>query len=127
MARRDVIMQLGGFNASLRYSEDRFMWTRIAEHWEVHTVPEVLLQRMVNSANMTAQPTRYYPYKIRFIEAYLAQFGAQLSKQQRIDFALGSHSDFLELFFPQRRACPGDRCVPANAGVLLANADLQER
>lgn len=98
MVRRDVIMQLGGFNAILRYSEDRFMWTRIAEHWEVHTVPEVLLQRMVNSANMTAQPTRYYPHKIRFIEEYLAHFGPQLSKQQRIDFALGSHSDFLELF-----------------------------
>lgn len=98
LVRRDVIMQLGGFDASLRYSEDRFMWTRIAEHWEIHTVPQVLLERTVNSGNMTAQPKKYYPNKIRFIEVYLARYGPQLSKQQRIDFVLGNHTDFLNAF-----------------------------
>ncbi|PQP01659.1 glycosyltransferase family 2 protein [Pseudomonas frederiksbergensis] len=102
LARRDVIMQLGGFDASLRYSEDRFMWARVAEHWEIHTVPQVLLQRRVNSGNITSQPTKYYPQKIRFIEVYLARYGEQLSKQQRIDFVLGNHTDFLNLF--SRRA-----------------------
>lgn len=98
LVKRDVIMQYGGFDASLRYSEDRFMWTRIAEHWEVHTVPQVLLERTINSGNMTAQPKKYYPNKIRFIEVYLARYGAQLSKQQRIDFVLGNHTDFLNAF-----------------------------
>ena len=98
LVKRDVIMQLGGFDAGLRYSEDRFMWTRIAEHWEIHTVPQVLLERTVNSGNMTAQPKRYYQNKIRFIEVYLARYSAQLSKQQRIDFVLGNHTDFLSAF-----------------------------
>ncbi|MGL6244453.1 glycosyltransferase family 2 protein [Pseudomonas sp.] len=98
LVKREVMMQLGGFDASLRYSEDRFMWTRIAEHWEIHTVPQVLLERTVNSGNMTAQPRKYYPEKIRFIEVYLARYGAQLSKQQRIDFVLGNHTDFLNAF-----------------------------
>jgi len=98
LVKRDVILQLGGFDASLRYSEDRFMWTRIAEHWEIHTVPQVLLERMVNGNNMTAQPKKYYPNKIRFIEVYLARYGAQLTKQQRIDFVLGNHTDFLNAF-----------------------------
>lgn len=98
LVKRDVIMKYGGFDASLRYSEDRFMWTRIAEHWEVHTVPQVLLERTVNSGNMTAQPKKYYPNKLRFIEVYLARYGAQLSKQQRIDFVLGNHTDFLNAF-----------------------------
>ncbi|WP_219094865.1 glycosyltransferase family 2 protein [Pseudomonas sp. UMAB-40] len=98
LVKRDVIMQLGGFDASLRYSEDRYMWTRIAEHWEIHTVPQVLLERTVNGGNMTAQPKKYYPNKIRFIEVYLARYGAQLSKQQRIDFVLGNHTDFLNAF-----------------------------
>lgn len=102
LVKRDVIMQLGGFDASLRYSEDRFMWTRIAEHWELHTVPQVLLERTVNSGNMTAQPKKYYQNKIRFIEVYLARYGAQLSKQQRIDFVLSNHTDFLDAF--SRRA-----------------------
>ena len=98
LVKRDLIMQLGGFDASLRYSEDRFMWTRIAEHWEIHTVPQVLLERTVNSGNMTAQPKKYYQNKIRFIDVYLARYGAQLSKQQRIDFVLGNHTDFLNAF-----------------------------
>lgn len=98
LVKRDVIMHFGGFDASLRYSEDRFMWTRIAEYWEIHTVPQVLLDRTVNSGNMTAQPQKYYLNKIRFIEVYLARYGAQLSKQQRIDFVLGNHTDFLNAF-----------------------------
>ena len=98
LVKRDVIMQLGGFDASLRYSEDRYMWTRIAEHWEIHTVPQILLERTVNAGNMTAQPKKYYQNKIRFIEVYLARYGAQLSKQQRIDFVLGNHTDFLNAF-----------------------------
>ncbi|MHC8344587.1 glycosyltransferase family 2 protein [Pseudomonas sp. RT6P73] len=98
LVKREVIMQYGGFDASLRYSEDRFMWTRIAEHWEVHTVPQVLLERTVNGGNMTAQPKKYYANKIRFIDVYLARYGAQLSKQQRIDFVLGNHTDFLNAF-----------------------------
>lgn len=102
LVKRDVMMQLGGFDASLRYSEDRYMWTRIAEHWEIHTVPQVLLERTVNGGNMTAQPKKYYQNKIRFIEVYLARYGEQLSKQQRIDFVLGNHTDFLNAF--SRRA-----------------------
>lgn len=98
LVKRDVIMQLGGFDAGLRYSEDRFMWTRIAENWEIHTVPQVLLERSINSGNMTAQPKKYYQNKIRFIEVYLARYAAQLSKQQQIDFVLGNHTDFLNTF-----------------------------
>jgi glycosyltransferase involved in cell wall biosynthesis len=98
LVKRDVMMQLGCFDAGLRYCEDRFMWTRIAEHWEIHTVPQVLLERTVNSGNMTAQPKKHYQNKIRFIEVYLARYGAQLSKQQQIDFVLGNHTDFLNTF-----------------------------
>ncbi|MFJ7283650.1 glycosyltransferase family 2 protein [Pseudomonas sp. NPDC099000] len=98
LVKRDVMMQLGGFDAGLRYCEDRFMWTRIAEHWEIHTVPQVLLERTVNSGNMTAQPKKHYQNKIRFTEVYLARYGAQLSEQQKIEFVLANHTDFLNTF-----------------------------
>jgi glycosyltransferase involved in cell wall biosynthesis len=98
LVKRDVIMQLGGFDASLRYAEDRFMWTRIAEHWEIHTVPQVLVNRAVNHGNITAQPLKYYPYKIRFIELYLARYAAVLTRQQRIHFVLANHAEFLNAF-----------------------------
>ncbi|WP_258394905.1 glycosyltransferase family 2 protein [Pseudomonas fluorescens] len=98
LIRRDVLTQLGGFDASLRYSEDRMMWARIAEHWEIHTVPQTLTRRTVNGGNITAQPKKYFSHKLRFIELFLARYGAQLSQQQRIDFELGNLADFLGAF-----------------------------
>lgn len=95
---REVIVALGGFDPSIRFSEDRLLWTRIAEDWEIHTVPLVLLKRRVDSGNITAQPQKYYPYKLIFIELYLARYGGMLTKQQRIDFVLGNHVEFLNAF-----------------------------
>jgi glycosyltransferase involved in cell wall biosynthesis len=95
---REVIASLGGFDQTLHFAEDRLLWTQIAEHWEIHTVPEVLVKRGVNSGNITAQPQKYYPHKIKFIELYLARYGATLTKQQRIHFVLANHVDFLNAF-----------------------------
>jgi glycosyltransferase involved in cell wall biosynthesis len=95
---REVVTALGGFDQSLRFAEDRLLWTRIAEHWEIHTVPEILHRRGVDSGNITAQPEKYYPYKIQFIELYLARYGARLTHQQQIHFVLANHVEFLNAF-----------------------------
>jgi hypothetical protein len=95
---REVIVALGGFDQTLHFAEDRLLWTRIAEHWEIHTAPQVLVKRWVNSGNITAQPQKYYPHKIKFIELYLARYGARLTNQQRIHFVLANHVDFLNAF-----------------------------
>ncbi|MDQ3204312.1 MAG: glycosyltransferase [Pseudomonadota bacterium] len=98
VVRREAIVALGGFDQKLRYAEDRLLWTRIAEHWEVHTVPEVLIRRGVNASNITAQPQKYYPHKLKFIDLYLELYGTRLTRQQRIDFVLANHADFLGTF-----------------------------
>lgn len=98
LVSREIITGLGGFDASIRFAEDRWLWTQVAEHWEIHTVPEVLSQRLIGSGNITAHPHKYYPHKVRFIELYLQRYGARLSKQQRIDFALANHVEFLNAF-----------------------------
>ncbi|BCX68692.1 MULTISPECIES: glycosyltransferase family 2 protein [Pseudomonas] len=95
---REVVCALGGFDASLRFAEDRLLWTRIAEHWEIHTVPQTLHRRGVDSGNITAQPQKYYPYKVKFIELFLARYGARMTRQQRIHFVLANHADFLNAF-----------------------------
>lgn len=95
---REAVCALGGFDPSLRFAEDRLLWTRIAEHWEIHTVPQILHWRGVDSGNITAQPQKYYPYKIRFIELYLDRYGSRLTRQQRIHFVLANHAEFLDAF-----------------------------
>jgi glycosyltransferase involved in cell wall biosynthesis len=98
LVKREVLVELGGFDASLRYSEDRDMWTRIAEHWEIHTVPEILMRRAINSGNITSQPKKYYAHKMRFIDLYLARYSKLLTREQQIDFVLGNHKEFLYSF-----------------------------
>lgn len=98
LAVREVVVALGGFDQTLRFAEDRLLWTRIAEHWEIHTVPQILHRRWVNSGNITAQPQKYYPHKIKFIELYLARYDKKLTKQARIDFVLANHVEFLNAF-----------------------------
>lgn len=95
---REVVCALGGFDQSLRFAEDRLLWTRIAEGWEIHTVPQILLRRGVDSGNITAQPQKYYPYKVKFIELYLARYGERMTRQQRIHFVLANHAEFLNAF-----------------------------
>ncbi|MCW8278246.1 glycosyltransferase family 2 protein [Pseudomonas sp. PCH199] len=95
---REVVTALGGFDQTLRFAEDRLLWTRIAEHWEIHTVPEILHRRGVDSGNITAQPQKYYPYKIKFIELYLERYGATMTRQQRVHFVLANHVEFLNAF-----------------------------
>jgi pentatricopeptide repeat protein len=61
-------------------------------------VPQILHWRAVNAANITAQPHKYYPHKLRFIQLYLARYGTRLNKQQRIYFVLANHAEFLNAF-----------------------------
>jgi len=95
---REVVVALGGFDSTIRFAEDRMLWTRIAERWEIHTVPQILHRRGVDLGNITAQPQKYYPHKVKFIELFLARYGAMLTPQQRIDFVLANHAEFLDAF-----------------------------
>ncbi|MEB2651835.1 glycosyltransferase family 2 protein [Pseudomonas siliginis] len=98
LALREIIVAIGGFDQSLRFAEDRLLWTRIAEISEIHSVPQILHWRAVNAANITAQPHKYYPHKLRFIQLYLARYGTRLNQQQRIYFVLANHAEFLNAF-----------------------------
>lgn len=42
MARREAIVGVGGYRSAYEPSEDADLWTRIARHWEVGQIPEVL-------------------------------------------------------------------------------------
>ncbi|MDF9897417.1 UNVERIFIED_ORG: hypothetical protein OKW16_001284 [Pseudomonas reinekei] len=125
LIRRDLLTQLGGFETSLRYSEDRMMWARIAEHREIHTVPQILVRRTVNDGNVTAQPKKYYPHKLRFIELVPRPLWRTIEPATADRFRAGQPRGLPRCLFPLRRACRSDHRVPAHAGALLAGADFQ--
>src|SRR5690606_22552869 len=76
---RHAVVECGGFDPHIRFAEDRWLWTQIAEHYEIHTVAEILYHRLVGKNNITAHPDKSYEHKIRFIELYLRRYGSLLS------------------------------------------------
>ena len=98
LMERELATRFGGFDARIRFAEDRWLWTQVAERAEIHTVPEVLYHRLVGPDNITAQPERHYPHKLRFVELYLERYGAQMSPRERTDFILANQTEFLEAF-----------------------------
>ena len=62
MIRRDVLEQVGGFDPSYRYAEDRDLFIRLREHGvEIAVLPEVVLHKRLHGANMTMNPPTTHP------------------------------------------------------------------
>ncbi len=58
VARRACFAQCGEFDTALRSSEDRDMWLRIAESWQVHIDDRVLCYTRKHSTNMSSNAER---------------------------------------------------------------------
>jgi glycosyltransferase involved in cell wall biosynthesis len=61
MIRRRVLEQLGGFDPTYTYAEDRDLFIRMREHGvEIAVLPDVVLHKRLHGANMTLnQPTTH--------------------------------------------------------------------
>ncbi len=53
LVRRDVLLALGGFNATIRHGEDLELWCRIAARHAIACLPEVHMLRRRHGANAT--------------------------------------------------------------------------
>jgi glycosyltransferase involved in cell wall biosynthesis len=62
MIRRDVLEQLGGFDPTYRYAEDRDLFVRLREHQvEIAVLPEVVLHKRLHGLNMTLNQPDSHP------------------------------------------------------------------
>ena len=62
MIRRHVLEELGGFDPSYRYAEDRDLFIRMREHGvEIAVLREVVLHKRLHGSNMTMDPPPTHP------------------------------------------------------------------
>jgi glycosyltransferase involved in cell wall biosynthesis len=62
MVRRRVLEDLGGFDATYRYAEDRDLFIRMREHGvEIAVRPDVVLHKRLHGTNMTMDPPATHP------------------------------------------------------------------
>jgi glycosyltransferase involved in cell wall biosynthesis len=65
--RRRCIDTVGLFDETMRATEDRDLWFRIALHFEVGFIPKVLAHYRTSAASMSADPHRMLQAQLRFI------------------------------------------------------------
>ncbi len=62
MIRRRVLDELGGFDPTYRYAEDRDLFIRMREHRvEIAVLPDVVLHKRLHGSNMTLDPPATHP------------------------------------------------------------------
>lgn len=98
MANREILHRFNGFDPEIRYAEDRWLWTQIAENYEIHTVPELLSHRYIDDTNITSNPSKYYTYKLKFIDKYMAKYFSLFEKKQWDKLVFISIYEFMYLF-----------------------------
>jgi glycosyltransferase involved in cell wall biosynthesis len=73
--RRECVEAVGLFDESLRATEDRDLWLRIAQRYEVRLVPEVIAYYRVSPNAMTTDPERMLRAQLQFIEKHAGSAG----------------------------------------------------
>ena len=73
--RRKCIDEVGAFDETLRATEDRDLWLRIALKYEVALVPRVIAQYRTSAGSMTTNPERMLTAQLQFIEKHYGSPG----------------------------------------------------
>jgi glycosyltransferase involved in cell wall biosynthesis len=105
--RRRCVDEVGLFDESLRATEDRDLWLRIALKYEVALVPKVLAHYRVSPNAMTTDSDRMLKAQLQFIEKHYGEPGCGMLARR---IALG-------LIYKQRAETLGNR-GQVKAGLL---------
>ena len=73
--RRTLFDRTGGFDESMRATEDRDLWLRIALHAPVACIPEVIALYRVSPGAMTTETDRMFQSQLRFIQKHRGASG----------------------------------------------------
>jgi glycosyltransferase involved in cell wall biosynthesis len=80
--RRNCIDDVGLFDETLRASEDRDLWLRIAQRYEVGLVPTVLAQYRLAPGSMSTDSERMLKAQLQFIKKHYGSSGCGVIPRQ---------------------------------------------
>jgi glycosyltransferase involved in cell wall biosynthesis len=80
--RRKCIDEVGIFDESLRVTEDRDLWLRIALRHEVAFVPKILAHYRMSPSSLSTDPNRMLQAQIKFIRKHYGADGCGLRSRQ---------------------------------------------
>jgi glycosyltransferase involved in cell wall biosynthesis len=80
--RRKCVDEVGLFDETLRATEDRDMWLRIAQRYEVALVPEVIAHYRMSPNSMSTDSNRMRQAQLQFIEKHYGSPGCGIVARQ---------------------------------------------
>ena len=79
MMRKNVIRELGGYDAQYEGLEDYQLWCRVAEKYGVTTLPELLFRYRIHGGQVTKNPSPEYLSRMRRLKEWqLSQLGLSM-------------------------------------------------
>jgi glycosyltransferase involved in cell wall biosynthesis len=73
--RRRCVEEVGGFDETMRATEDRDLWLRIALRYEVACIPRVIAYYRTSPQSMSADPDRMLRAQLQFIAKHQGVMG----------------------------------------------------
>ncbi len=80
--RRKCVDAVGLFDESLKITEDRDLWLRIAQRYEVAFIPKVLAFYRSSPGSLTTDPKRMLEAQLKFIRKHYGEDGCGLRSRQ---------------------------------------------
>jgi hypothetical protein len=88
--------EVGGFDESLRATEDRDLWLRIALRYEVALVPTLIAYYRTSPSSMSTDPGRMLKAQLRFVEKHYGAPGCgRLARQIALARIYKQHAEAL--------------------------------
>lgn len=67
MARKSALMNVGGFDGELWFSEDLDLWLKIAQKWKIDSIDEVLVHYRESENSLSKSVLKMYDSKIKVL------------------------------------------------------------
>ncbi|WP_417655708.1 glycosyltransferase family 2 protein [Pseudoalteromonas atlantica] len=97
LAKREHVVEMGGFVDDLRFGEDRLLWAQLANRGGVYTLPVVTVKKYNAIGNLTSKGDKNYHYRVDLVNRLLGFIDAP--KSELADIWLTNVIDFFRLSF----------------------------
>ncbi|OFC69928.1 glycosyltransferase family 2 protein [Alteromonas confluentis] len=101
LAKTETVKEVGGFDPSLRFGEDRLLWANLAKRGEVHTVENVCIFKENSETNLTAKGLANIDYREQLVKKLLALKPVSRSEERKL--WLVNYEEFLRKALKNKR------------------------
>lgn len=104
LIRKDILLKIGGYDATMKYAQDFELWLRFIKNgYLLGAVPEILYERQISASSITFQhASEQQKYRALALERFYNRSKVQFTMEKKIDNKVALHKYYLNLYFRAR-------------------------